>query len=388
MVKQPIKRVWDYFQLETGTSIPVDRFRESQKRKNALEQQTEDIAKILESGGIECRAGKVTMLGGVTGETKQVSQWRQLSILPTVARQKKAPLLRDLTYFLERKTSRFARYMVITNGQRIPASELKQAVKDMNRRISKWAYEVKQLYKMDVVFRGLEFPIDENGLIHLHANVVYIPKTKLSDFEFKQFLQITHSVMDAHLQDNGRLKNAHEVVKYALKNTELLNAKPELVCELALAVMGASLFAPMGSFRKFRQRLAKRHLRTLWYEGRLVIGKGRQQTEEQKRLIKESKEKTGAAKTNRLVSILQPIAYFTPFKEPVIIIQGDVQTVLETDESLRQTISEFRWWARDNGMPLASRYSVHNRSLSVPSLFKDLPDKPPPNKERIFKKAV
>ena len=95
MVKQPIKRVWDYFQLETGTSIPVDRFRESQKRKNALEQQTEDIAKILESGGIECRAGKVTMLGGVTGETKQVSQWRQLSILPTVARQKKAPLLRD-----------------------------------------------------------------------------------------------------------------------------------------------------------------------------------------------------------------------------------------------------------------------------------------------------
>lgn len=388
MVKQPIKRVWDYFQLETGTSVPVDRFRESQKRKNALEQQTEDIAKILESGGIECRAGKVTMLGGVTGETKEVSQWRQLSILPTVARQKKAPLLRDLTFFLDRKTAKHARYMVITNGQRIPVSELKQAIKDINRKISKWAFEIKQLYKMDVVFRGLEFPIDENGMVHLHANVVYIPRTKLSDYQFKQFLQVTHSVMGAHLQDNGKLKNAHEVVKYALKNTELLNAKHQLVCDLAKAVMGASLFAPMGSFRKFRQRLAKRHLRTLWFDGRLVIGKGRQQTEEQKRLIKESKEKGGAAKTNRLVSILQPIAYFTPFKEPVIIIQGDVQTVLETDESLRQTISEFRWWARDNGMPLASRYSVHNRSLSVPSLFKDLPDKPPPNKERIFKKAV
>jgi len=378
--------LWEVYRKNVGLAVDSDRFEKSKMARKKITSQSLVIAHKLENAGFPAiTQDRIAFVGAITGHVEYSAGFRPICFIPEIAKQKRGAMLRDLEYFQQNaRGGQFMRYMVITNGQLVKVSRLGNAIKAFNRKISKWAHEARERYGMDICFRGLEFPIKDQGRkAHLHANVLYMPTRRLSQAKFSEFMEFTHGYFGTVLKDAGRLREPREAIKYPFKPNDLDDASGSDLRLIAEQTLGQRIIEALGSFREFRADLKERKLRTVWDNDRYILA---QKYKREKR-IDDGEESIPSA--NRLVGILPPVAFAGVNKEPVLMIQGDVQTVMDTDETLRFSCDEFRSWWDDNGGP-AVAFNLDNKTLSVQPkltlintelLHKKPPDKPPELRE-------
>lgn len=354
-----IPHLWGIHRKNTGLPVDFDSWQSTKQKRNKILNQSMQLATRLEAAGYPAiTSKKLSFVGAITGHIEAAAAFRPICFLPSVAKQKRGAMLRDLTYWQKNTPSgRWLRYLVITNGQLVRIDKLGSNIRSFNRKISKWAHEAKERYSIDVVFRGLEFPFKSDSRAHLHANILYMPRARLSQEQFSEFLEFTHNYFGTVLHDAGRLKEPREAIKYPFKPNDLNDAKPEDLRTIAEQVFGQRIIEALGTFREWRSEIKENQLRTVYDNGTVVLARSYKRERIQS-------EDTVLPKSNRLVGIMPPMAHGLAFQEPVLIIEGDVQTVFENDESLRFTCLEFKCWWRENGGPDV-RFNLDNRSLSV-----------------------
>ena len=373
-----IPYLWDIHKKNTGKAVDLDQWKSSRDKRENLLRQSTSLAMRLESAGYPAITSKnISFVGAITGHIEMSPAFRNICFLPSVARQKRSSMLRDLIYWQSHtKGGKFLRYLVITNGQLVRLDELGNNIQKFNRKISKWASESKARYGIDVVFRGLEFPIKENIKAHLHANILYMPTTRLAPEKFSEFMSWTHEYFGTVLHDAGRLKEPREAIKYPFKPNDLQHAKGANLKVLAEQVFGQRIIEALGSFRKWRQEIKDNRVKTMFDGGLVILAK---QYKREKR--ERDEDDKPISKSNRLVGIMPPMAHGIGYQEPVLIIEGDIRTVFETDESLRVTCFEFRKWWDESGAPQVS-FNLDNRTVSVQK--NEILIRPPPDPQLLI----
>ena len=278
-------------------------------RRDTLRQQTEQMADILAKGGFDARGDGMTLVGLVTGHPIPVPGWANLNILPLVAAPKRDQQARESEYYLSRHPKgQYARYAVITGGERVPAfGALGDALAALERRISKMAHDLRKL-DVEVVVSALEFtrvrgderiwgartkrwglPLcerdrdrcktDEN-YYHPHANLIYISLRQFTKAHWKAILRHIRRRVRAHWRDCGRIEDTRGVCKYPTKPADLLGPdkeiSPQEMCWLAGELHRAKLFNPLGDFRAARREWQERRVRI----ERVTVGVGKTELRE------------------------------------------------------------------------------------------------------------
>lgn len=177
----------DVLRSNTGWEIDSVGWANRSASSRLLTAQTERIASALVRDGIEVmRDGDMTMISAVTGIVESLPVYRAVRFLPMIAARDRRPMVNGLKLFMAgHKNARFFRYAVMTCAKPVPAmGDLRGAIQELSRRISKWANRTKK-FGVKVLFRGIEFTrktAEERGMAdrypadtiryHVHANVI------------------------------------------------------------------------------------------------------------------------------------------------------------------------------------------------------------------------
>ncbi|WP_146002785.1 hypothetical protein [Telmatospirillum siberiense] len=202
--------------------------------RQRLEADTERFAEILEQQGIPARTDlRLVAVGLITGQRQELEGWRNTNVLPVPSSRNRAAMLRELEFFMRNHPKgQWLRYAVVTFGERVELfGDLRDRVRVAHRRISKWASWAKAEFGVHVVDRHGELTVDERLSIHPHSNVLYYLERPLSKERWAEFLWRSAQKFGARWQDNGRVRNANEIVKYFFKGDDLT-----LMADLACAV--------------------------------------------------------------------------------------------------------------------------------------------------------
>ncbi|WP_312887700.1 hypothetical protein [Rhizobium laguerreae] len=168
------------------------------------------------------------------------------------------------------RNTKYFRYAVMTCAEPVPSGgDLRGAIQELSRRISKWAHKAQKKYGIKTLFRGIEFTrrtATERGmadryepdtiLYHVHANVIYWP-TRNIDKQWPEFLTYTHGFMDAEWKDNGKVEKVEEIVKYCSKPTDTLAASDDELVWLYEATRRLKICQPLGDFKAWLKELEK-----------------------------------------------------------------------------------------------------------------------------------
>lgn len=335
-----------------------------QAATKVLEQQTEHIADALARAGIDVTLdGDVTFIGAVTGVVERQRVYRAVRFLPTVAGRDRRPMVNGLKLWMAgHRNSRHFRYAVMTCAKPIPiGGDLREAIRELSRRISKWAHRVKK-FGVKVLFRGIEFTrrtASERGmtdrynadviLYHVHANVIYWPTRAMKGGEWEVFLKETHTFMGAEWRDNGKIEKVEEIVKYCSKPTDTLSSSDDELVWLYRETQRLKICQPLGDFKAWLKELERSGEKVVRVnigrgEGRLrrVLKKGRkapkeEEDEDEEKGDAERPEKTpgdedekDTAKadaerktlpSNVVLGLTLPQWRHSPWAEPLIMVQ-------------------------------------------------------------------
>lgn len=339
---------------QTGASVSdLPTWLEREQRYRRQDELTKRLAGVLEAAGIPAhRAGAgFALVGLVTGGVKPAEQpYRRIHFLPSVAASLRAELANGLELFLATK-GRYARYAVVTTGQRCELHDLRRRIVRLSRLVSRWSHEVCKPLGVVVAFRSIELPCDDGKTFHVHANVVYWPTHSIAKKAWRRFLRRTRAHFGAHWKDCGRLKEVREVVKYVMKGDEvarLADNDPADVVELYYELRGLRLVEPSGPFRAFRHQLDDAGLKVVAEYGprgrRLVVTRRPAQGHPDRPIA-------GLPATNQVLSIDLPRAAFCNYREPVLRVSNlDVHTLWRDPQLLARAGEALAAWTR-NGAP-------------------------------------
>lgn len=313
----------------TGSSIDPEIWHAAQRRNGILERQTNDLVAKLETSGIEVisRNSHTFMVGEITGCAEPIPAMRRVRFLPKVAQSERAPMLNNLRGFVrEFPQAPYLRYMVITAGERIPLyGPLRETITHFQRRISKWASKAMARYDIAVVFRGTEFTIDDDLTFHVHANILLAPLRKLPPEEWADFLHWCWEFFGSHLQDNGRLQNPDEVIKYSFKPTETHRLGANAAAWLYEQTRRLKLVQPMGAFADYCRTLeenGEKHAYIHTPRGKTLTRVKKQTRPKQSDTEKSPPTSVGTPIENQIIARTAPLSRFTPYAEPCLIVNN------------------------------------------------------------------
>jgi len=289
---------------------------------------TASIAQVLAAAGVDpFRKGSgFAVVGLVTGLVKlSEREYRHIHFLPSVAAALRAQLANALELYLSLYAP-YARYGVITTGQRCQVSEVKHRVVQLDRKVSRWHHEICMPLGIDVHFRGVELPCDEAVTFHVHANVIFNPTRHLRPREWRRFLRQTRAFFGAHWKDNGKLEGVREAVKYVMKRDDVLRLAalhPAVLVELYHQLRGLHLVQPLGGFRDWRHALADLNQKIVpihEHDGRKLVAV--QFPPPRPRDDTQANAGDRLPASNRILCICLPRALFSPWKEPVALVEN------------------------------------------------------------------
>lgn len=268
----------DLLEAETGREGDPVKWLERSGRRDLLDRQSLEIADKLRLAGVDMFAPvssePVTLIGDLTGsvEESNSTRFRHSLFIPSVAKRDRASQQKRLEAFLQaHPKGKYARYMVITNGVRIPwmVPDLREQVQAFHRSIGIWRRAVFERFLVDVLsrtsemtLRDLPVHVGKDG-VHLHANILYVAP-KMTGEQWSKFLSFTHQYFGARVQDCGRIRDLAEVVKYVTKPSVspaerakfpglvgMCDLSPERLAWLHAGTSGLHIFQPYGSFRRW-----------------------------------------------------------------------------------------------------------------------------------------
>ncbi|WP_425405181.1 hypothetical protein [Hwanghaeella sp.] len=237
-------------------------------------------------------------------------------------------MLNALIYFQRNADGgRYMRYAVVTAGKRIPAfGALRETIKKLGRDVSRWASEARARFDIEVVYRGTEFTVNAEGEYHPHANVLYIPRRKLDDDEWSEFLSWSRTRLGAHWRDCGKLSEPREALKYPFKPNDLNGRPNPEIAWLFHELFRMKLAQPLGAFKAFWKELDTEKEKI----GRIYTPDGSggelQRIKKQEREGGAGEPRIQAFKENNLICRTSPQARFSPFLEPLTMVENYTAT--------------------------------------------------------------
>jgi len=326
-------------------------------RRKELENQTNQIANLLEKAGIQARMDSdVVSISAVTNIATPLVSFRPVRFLPSVAARDRRPMLNALKYWMDNVVERpdYVRYIVITSGSLVPAfGDLKGRLQDMARRVSKWAHAAKRDYNIIVHFRGSEFTrktASERGLdgydpdtvlYHPHCNILLEPKRKLPKTgagSWDAFLKWSHDYLDGHWQDCGRINDVREIVKYVVKPADLLAGEKPIDSDetkwLYESLFRLNLAQPLGDFKEFYSEIKEKKIKVVRVKnygnnkGKLRLVRKSERLDHSKRVAVEDDydsdfdliKRKGPA--NVILGLTMPSWTHSPWAEPAILVRN------------------------------------------------------------------
>ncbi|MDR0351966.1 MAG: hypothetical protein LBI02_00935 [Opitutaceae bacterium] len=231
----------------------------------------------------------------MTGEHKKLRSTRQCCLLPSVARRKRATIIRDLELWLKRPENSYDQFMLFTGGVRVPVGEEgRRAVQSMGRALSK--LNSKPFMKRRgcfFVLRSIEIGkmADEFGnvicneagvaLAHVHAHVLMHQPGWFSPGEQAALtrditrcwnkLMVSAASKNPYWGWSGSLENIRECVKYVCKTDALLALDAANLRRTHEMLFRLHRVEPLGVFKRER---AARCVRILKVGSRFVAEKG------------------------------------------------------------------------------------------------------------------
>lgn len=315
--------------LNTGWETPADAWTKVRARADVLAEQTAELADLLEEGGRWARQPDgVTAISVMTGQVEELPAYRSVRFLPGPAARDRRPMLNALRLWLDRYSgARYVRYGVVTAGAALPAGgPLREVIMGMNRRISRWASEVREEFDIEVLYRGNELTRarrgdDEVETYHAHANVLYRPHRLLRDDEWQRFLTFSHDRLGAHWGDNGRVEDPAEIVKYIMKPDDLAGITSGEVGWLFDQTFKLRSATPMGAFRDYVRGLKAQRCKVVRVEGRLMEVEKAERLDHHREPDPERPRGGGGVPANTILGISLPVARHTRWAEPMMLVQ-------------------------------------------------------------------
>lgn len=375
-------RGWfDVMASETGHECNPVKYLERQSARALIDRQTEEIAKKLALAGIDLYAPPtsepVFLLGELTGSVEQScsTKYRHCLFLPSVAKRERAGQLRRLeAYLSNHPRGTYARYLVVTNGVRIPwfHPDFRQIVRSFQSRIGTFARIALERFGIEVVVRSTEMTLNKNvsgSGVHLHANIVYIPPY-LKDDGFSRFIKFAQNYFKAHVRDNKRIQKLEEIVKYITKpsvsaaerqrgGVGMSELTPDELAWLHNGVSGLHIFQPYQLFRAYCAEIREKRQKLYKLgDGSLV----RVQCPD-----KEERGPASGSRENIIVGRTLPSARFSHIREPVSIVLNFNPNPVTADgkrrlSELKQRFEQVSAWAAANAAAV-SGYSVHTSTI-------------------------
>lgn len=316
--------------------MPTSAWRENDARRRLLRSQSEHLADQLESVGhkariIRAKDDGLMLVGAVSGIRHEVQQYRNINLIPAVAQSNRAIYRKELEFFL--KDHPYTRYAVLTGGTRVAGfGRLQDEMKALSRRISKWAKACRDEWNVHVFTRIFEFPRNEDGTYHLHANVLYEPQERMTEERWKAFLEWSHKVLKYHWKDNGRIKNLREIVKYPFKPESLNGIDAEELGWLHSELFNRRIFTAFGQFADFRKSYKAKKLKLVSVGGQVQLMKKEVFVvrDEAARELSEKTEdfdldyETGELikQENQFLAVTTPTYMSGPVAEPYILVRN------------------------------------------------------------------
>jgi hypothetical protein len=360
---EPALSFEELLRRNTGWAQTPERWQEQRRRRQLLEAETARIADALEAEGIPVRLGwgDIVALGDVTGLVAPVESFRAIRFLPVIAQRDRRPMLNALRYYQRHNPfGSHLRYAVVTSGQRVPfAGDLRGQVQQLHRVISRFAYEARNRFGVETVYRGTEFPVDQVLSCHPHANLLYAPRSFLLPSQWRAFLSWGHRFFGVHWRDNGRLVKPEEAIKYPFKPAELEQLEGPVIAWIYLATQGLKLAQPLGEFAEFWRELDRRRLKVLLVDGpdgaRLCLV---EKPSRPAALVgcRASRRRGEPPPENEIICQMAPQSRFCPCAEPVTLVRNYTENPKTWEGLLRlEEIKDIRRRARArwdaNGAP-------------------------------------
>ena len=372
---------------ETGLELCPLAWRAQKDREARIKEQSELVADVLfrhdfnpyrpDGGNVE--------IGLISGRMERSSaDYRNLHAIPIVAARNRSGLLLELMAFLsEYKHAGFARYSVLTGGQRVKARDIPAAKRKLNSKINDWIrYYLKPL-GIETLLKTWEFPYNaETGDFHLHCNLLYAPTSYIPKAEWSDFLSESRLFFGTHWADCGKLENPHELIKYVLKPEEMISLAendPQQMLELVQGMYKSRLVEAQGAFQQWR--------RSLKDEGMKVVPRRKRINGEVRRFIeivpkievvrRDYEPDYSTPGENVILAYLPPKAKFMNRFEPTILVNNvNLQTLFENPRLHFERLNAQRWWAENTGgLPVEDAlrqadearralFNVHNNTIT------------------------
>lgn len=381
---QSQKRALSYYSRECEASTgKIDPEAANKRSDRKLLLDTSDtLAQRLEAlgiGGYSQSSESNVRIGIFSGAVEEIPAFRRSNIIPIVAAEKRAPILRDANaYFGLRKAVKALsfendkremetaflsdlqtwqrRTWTVTFGENVPAKGLKAALKWISRKVSKArthpiisryfdialrSFEIGSRYKKrdgkwELDADGKKIPkLNETGeqLWHPHCHLLVLQTQWIDKADLETVTEAIRDHFEGCWWDGGVIDDLHEIVKYVAKPMEIGELPDNEIEALHKALFKARIVEGYGGFRVFRRALKALKLRPIApkHEGqrwrfveshnahwRAKDDKGdRKDAADLAKVLREKKKAE-----NVLLAMLPPQAMRGSLREPVAIVNG------------------------------------------------------------------
>lgn len=394
---------FDVLKNNTGWTQPPALWAKQALRRERRSAETQRIAAILVRAGVDVyRGDHITYISTVTDIVESKRSYRSICMLPEIAARERRDMVNGLQFFMSKhEKCEYLRYAVMTADSPVPVGgDLRSTIQQLSRRISKWSDHLKK-WDIKVLYRGIEFTRmtaekrnmghrhdPDTVLYHVHANVIYWPTRALKPSEWSAFLRFTKSHVGGEWSDNGRIKDAEQVIKYCNKPADTVAAADDEIVWLYHQTAKLKMCQPLGDFKVWRQTLKKRgekiaHIHVGGGESRPArVKKARRNPNFTEQSVRRGRDgssspvvphQNGQAKaaTNVFLGMTQPLSRHSPWREPLMMfLNYDPTTV---DDGLLCAIEGWRkeirgWWnaadapAPDDALEIAKTALANARS--------------------------
>ena len=324
-----------------GVCVDINKWEEGRSFSDQLLKQSHDIASKMESVGYTAYDYNqdLTIIGLHSQQATKLPPFRNITIIPWVARKKRNSSAKELEYFLQKNPN--ARTWVHTTGPRCNIFELPKRLKKLHAKFGRVNHQpFMQKHGARFVFRSTEFgeiaKTNEGLSFHPHAHSVLVLDKKLDNKAWCELVSSIRKFFVYHSKDCGVIKSVKELVKYCVKPSDLESLDGHDLVSLHQVTKGKRLVEFLSYLRSQRQNHKAN-------DQKLVRRKGLLRRTDNWSVGKKKKPKwqlpiydDDSVVRPTIVAWCPPSAIFMPVTEPCFIVHGlgnqDHQTILNSFE--------------------------------------------------------
>lgn len=257
-------------------------------------------------------------------ECVKLPNFRNIGIIPYVARKKRSKAQKEVEYFLDKNPN--CRTWTMTAGKRCNIEELPSRIQFLHSKFGRVNQQpFMKKFGAKFIFRATEFgeiARTEDGLsFHPHTHALLKMDRMIGKHDWATLLKKIKTYFVYHSQDCGRIQNAREMVKYCVKPCDLEHLTGHELIAIHEITRTKRLYEFLGQLRSQRQMHKSENLRLIRRKGKLRTTRnwvGGVQ-EKMPRWV-HNPEESDARPT--LVAWCPPSSIFTHVTEPCFIIHA------------------------------------------------------------------